>query len=168
MTKTLYLLNTVEIVEKLLIARLNSTFNLVCGACGENKTRHFTFVLKGFTPVKWAAVTDKRWFSPVPGGLTRGGLNRDLGRCSATLLPGSRSKYRSSGSEVILQWLADDGGYLSWSCWEGMSPARASLLPRRRACHQVSSSVLTTWRMSPLLKATAASLHGTAGSSSGS
>lgn len=58
--------------------------------------------------------------------------------------------------------------HLPCSCFEGMRPARSLPCFRQQACHQVLSFMLTTWRMSPLLKATAASLHGMAGSSTGS
>lgn len=58
-------------------------------------------MLKGLTPLKRAAVTDKCWFSPATGGLTRRGLKRDLGRCSATLLSGSESKQGLTASELI-------------------------------------------------------------------
>lgn len=60
--------------------------------------------------------------------------------------------------------------YCSWKFRLGMSPANdwCSLSPSLYACHQLASSVLITWRMSPFMKEMPSSLQGMYMSSSGS
>lgn len=73
-----------------------STFALICAACEENKKRMSTTAGQQSSPVTLASILrdDPSTLQlyiycnacSSPGGLTRRGLNRALGRCSATLL----------------------------------------------------------------------------------